>query len=139
MALLNTLTGPDHPSPVPAPAPAALPLLPVLLGPYTRSTAAPDTAVLRRLLLNDLAVPPAGTLTWTGHRDTFCLTCPITDRGAGLEETARRPETIPPDVFSKMPTGASDAGSIKTSAENPQRWTEVHPQAAGQHRAQYGT
>jgi hypothetical protein len=31
--------------------------------------------VLCWLTLNGFAIPPAGTLTWAGHRDTFWLTC----------------------------------------------------------------
>ncbi|MDX3803965.1 hypothetical protein [Streptomyces sp. AK04-3B] len=54
---------------------AALSLLAGLLGLCARFTAAPGTALLCWLTLNGFAVPPVGTLTWTGHRDTFWLTC----------------------------------------------------------------
>lgn len=74
VALLNALIGPDRPSP----ALAALSLLSVLLGLCARFTAAPGTAVLCWLFLNGFAVPPAGTLTWAGHRDAFWLTCLFT-------------------------------------------------------------
>ncbi|MDH6219737.1 hypothetical protein M2283_007076 [Streptomyces pseudovenezuelae] len=43
-----------------------------------RFTAAPGTAVLCWLFLNGFAVPPAGTLTWAGHRDAFWLACLFT-------------------------------------------------------------
>jgi hypothetical protein len=71
VALLNALTGPDRPSP-------ALSVFSVLLGLCARFTAAPGTAVRCRLFLNGFAVPPAGTLTWAGHRDAFWLGCLFT-------------------------------------------------------------
>ncbi|MFI6466944.1 hypothetical protein [Streptomyces sp. NPDC050538] len=74
VALLNVLVGPGRPSP----ALAALSLLSVLLGLCARFTAAPGTAVLCWLFLNGFAVPPAGTLTWAGHRDAFWLGCLFT-------------------------------------------------------------
>ena len=79
VALLNALIGPDRPSS----ALAALSLLSVLLGLCARFTAAPGTAVLCWLFLNGFAVPPAGTLTWAGHRDAFWLACLFTAALAG--------------------------------------------------------
>ncbi|KRD20939.1 MULTISPECIES: hypothetical protein [unclassified Streptomyces] len=67
----NMLVGSDRPGL----ALAALSLLAGLLGLGARFTAAPGTALLCWLTLNGFAIPPAGTLTWTGHRDTFWLTC----------------------------------------------------------------
>jgi hypothetical protein len=74
VALLNALIGTDRPSP----ALAALSLFSVLLGLCARFTAAPGIAVLCWLFLNGFAVPPAGTLTWTGHRDALWLACLFT-------------------------------------------------------------
>ncbi|MFI6012666.1 hypothetical protein ACIBAG_28300 [Streptomyces sp. NPDC051243] len=69
VALLNALVGTDRPSL----ALAGLSLLAALLGLCARFSAAPGTAVLCWLFLNGFAIPPAGTLTWAGHRDTFWL------------------------------------------------------------------
>ncbi|GHH89739.1 hypothetical protein [Streptomyces capitiformicae] len=74
VALLNTLVGPDRPSL----ALAVLSLLAALLGLCARFTAAPGTAVMCWLFLNGFAIPPAGTLTWAGTRDTFWLACLFT-------------------------------------------------------------
>jgi hypothetical protein len=74
VALLNVLAGPNRPSL----ALAVLSLLAALLGLRARFTAAPGTAVLCWLFLNGFAIPPAGTLTWAGHRDTFWLSCLFT-------------------------------------------------------------
>ncbi|MFF0203819.1 hypothetical protein [Streptomyces sp. NPDC005017] len=74
VALLNTTVGPDRP----ALALAALSLLAAVLGFCASFTAAPGTAVLCWLLLNGFAIPPAGTLSWIGHRDTFWLACLLT-------------------------------------------------------------
>ncbi|CAM5564109.1 hypothetical protein [Streptomyces aurantiogriseus] len=71
VALLNALVGTDQPEL----ALTALSLLAALLGLCARFTAAPGTAVLCWLFLNGFAIPPAGTLTWAGHRDTFWLAC----------------------------------------------------------------
>ncbi|MER6784541.1 hypothetical protein ABT330_07885 [Streptomyces sp. NPDC000658] len=71
VAVLNTLVGSDRPGW----ALAAVSLLAALLGLCARFTAAPGTAVLCWLILNGFAVPPAGTLTWTGPRDACWLTC----------------------------------------------------------------
>lgn len=71
VALHNLLVGSDRPGF----ALAALSLLAALLGLCARFTAAPGTAVLCWLILNGFAVPPAGTLTWAGHRDAFWLIC----------------------------------------------------------------
>jgi hypothetical protein len=71
VALLNALVGTDRPSL----ALAGLSLLATLLGLCARFTAAPGTAALCWLFLNGFASPPAGTLTWAGHRDTFWLAC----------------------------------------------------------------
>ncbi|MFC9132727.1 hypothetical protein ACFT4A_38640 [Streptomyces sp. NPDC057099] len=71
VACLNTVVGPDRPE-------LALPALSVLaavLGLCARFTAAPGTALLCWLFLNGFAIPPAGTLTWAGHRDTTWLAC----------------------------------------------------------------
>jgi hypothetical protein len=40
-----------------------------------RFTAAPGTAVLCWLFLNGFAIPPTGTLTFPGQRDTSWLAC----------------------------------------------------------------
>jgi hypothetical protein len=74
VALLNTVVGPDRPEL----ALSALSLLAALLGLCARFTAAPGTALLCWLFLNGFAIPPAGTLTWAGHRDTTWLTCLLT-------------------------------------------------------------
>ncbi|MFE0732550.1 hypothetical protein ACFW2X_30765 [Streptomyces antibioticus] len=71
VAVHTFLVGSDHPGP----ALAALSLLALLLGVCARFTAAPGTAVLCWLFLNGFAIPPAGTLTWAGHRDTLWLSC----------------------------------------------------------------
>ncbi|MDR6974996.1 hypothetical protein J2X68_001680 [Streptomyces sp. 3330] len=71
VAVHNTLVGADRPGF----ALAGLSLLAALLGLCARFTAAPGTAVLCWLTLNGFAIPPVGTLTWAGHRDTFWLTC----------------------------------------------------------------
>ncbi|MFH0521127.1 hypothetical protein ACHBTE_28605 [Streptomyces sp. M41] len=71
VALLNVLVGPGRPSL----ALTALSLLAALLGLRAHFAAAPGTAVLCWLFLNGFAIPPAGTLTWAGHRDTFWLFC----------------------------------------------------------------
>lgn len=79
VALLDALVGTDRPSS----ALAALSLLSVLLGLCARFTAAPGTAVLCWLFLNGFAIPPAGTLTWAGHRDALWLACLFTAALAG--------------------------------------------------------
>lgn len=71
VAVHNMLVGSDRPGF----ALAALSLLAALLGLCARFTAAPGTAVLCWLTLNGFAIPPVGTLTWAGHRDTFWLSC----------------------------------------------------------------
>ncbi|MEJ8672513.1 hypothetical protein [Streptomyces sp. NBC_01614] len=71
VALLNSLVGTDRPGL----ALVLLSLLAALLGLCARFTAAPGTALLCWLFLNGFAIPPAGILTWVGHRDTFWLTC----------------------------------------------------------------
>ncbi|QKW07404.1 hypothetical protein HUT18_14435 [Streptomyces sp. NA04227] len=68
---LNALVGPGRASL----ALIALSLLAAVLGLRAHFAAAPGTAVLCWLFLNGFAIPPAGTLTWAGHRDTFWLTC----------------------------------------------------------------
>ncbi|MBC9727630.1 hypothetical protein [Streptomyces sp. TRM68367] len=74
VALLNTFVGIGRPGF----ALVALSLLAALLGLCARFTAAPGTAVLCWLFLNGFAIPPAGTLSWTGARDTFWLACLLT-------------------------------------------------------------
>ena len=71
VALLNTTVGTDRPGL----ALIALSLLAAALGVCARFTAAPGTAVLCWLFLNGFAIPPAGTLSWAGPRDTFWLAC----------------------------------------------------------------
>jgi K+-sensing histidine kinase KdpD len=71
VAGLNTVVGPGRPGL----ALSVLSLLAALLGLCARFTAAPGTAVLCWLSLNGFAIPPAGTLTWTGTRDTVWLAC----------------------------------------------------------------
>ncbi|MEU6497212.1 hypothetical protein ABZ890_43810 [Streptomyces sp. NPDC046984] len=71
---LNMLVGPSRPSL----ALAVLSLLAAVLGLRARFTAAPGTAVLCWLFLNGFTIPPAGTLTWAAHRDTFWLICLFT-------------------------------------------------------------
>ncbi|MCQ9130064.1 hypothetical protein [Streptomyces hilarionis] len=71
VAVHNALVGSGRPGW----ALVAVSLLAAVLGLCARFTAAPGTAVLCWLTLNGFAVPPAGTLTWTGPRDTFWLTC----------------------------------------------------------------
>ncbi|MFD3731417.1 hypothetical protein [Streptomyces sp. NPDC058632] len=79
VVLLHTVVGPDHPGL----ALAALSLLAAVLGGCARFTAAPGTALLCWLFLNGLAIPPAGTLTWTGSRDTLWLGCLLAATVAG--------------------------------------------------------
>ncbi|MFE0351925.1 hypothetical protein ACFW2I_00375 [Streptomyces nigra] len=74
VALVNALVGPDRPSL----ALTALSLLAAFLGLGARFSAAPGTAVLCWLFLNAFGVPPEGTLTWAGSRDTFWLACLLT-------------------------------------------------------------
>ncbi|MEU2746776.1 hypothetical protein ABZ613_10840 [Streptomyces collinus] len=74
VALLNTVVGPERPEL----ALTALSLLAALLGLCARFTAAPGTALLCWLFLNGFAIPPAGVLTWAGHRDTTWLACLLT-------------------------------------------------------------
>ncbi|MFB8245270.1 hypothetical protein ACFY3O_11585 [Streptomyces sp. NPDC001046] len=82
VAVLNTVAGPGRPDL----ALAALSLLAAVLGLCARFTAAPGTALLCWLFLNGFAIPPAGVLTWTGHRDTPWLVCLFTAAlvGTGL-------------------------------------------------------
>ncbi|MEU0222338.1 hypothetical protein ABZ281_48305 [Streptomyces sp. NPDC006265] len=81
VALFNTVVGPGRPEL----ALSALSLLAALLGLCARFTAAPGTALLCWMFLNGFAIPPAGTLTWAGHRDTSWLACLLT---AALTGTA---------------------------------------------------
>ncbi|CAL9521490.1 hypothetical protein SUDANB1_03833 [Streptomyces sp. enrichment culture] len=74
VALLNTVVGRERPEL----ALTALSLLAALLGLCARFTAAPGTALLCWLFLNGFAIPPAGVLTWAGHRDTTWLACLLT-------------------------------------------------------------
>lgn len=71
MAVFALLGGAGRPTP----ALVALSLLAGLLGLCARFVAAPGTAVLCWLSLNGLGIPPLGTLTWTGPRDSFWLGC----------------------------------------------------------------
>ncbi|AWW39074.1 MULTISPECIES: hypothetical protein [Streptomyces] len=71
VALHSALVGTDRPGL----ALAALSVLAGGLGLCSRFTAAPGTAVLCWLFLNGFAIPPVGTLTWAGHRDTLWLGC----------------------------------------------------------------
>ncbi|WP_128379305.1 hypothetical protein [Streptomyces cavernae] len=54
-----------------------------LLGLCARFVAAPGTAVLCWLFLNGFGIPPAGRLTWAGHRDTLWLGCLLAAAIAG--------------------------------------------------------
>jgi hypothetical protein len=74
VAVLNTVVGTGRPGL----ALLALSLLAAVLGLCARFTAAPGTAVLCWLFLNGFAIPPAGTLTWAGPRDTTWLACLLT-------------------------------------------------------------
>ncbi|MFJ4819772.1 hypothetical protein [Streptomyces sp. NPDC088801] len=74
VALVNTVVGSYRPEL----ALSALSLLAALLGLCARFTAAPGTALLCWLFLNGFAIPPAGALTWAGHRDTTWLACLFT-------------------------------------------------------------
>ncbi|MEU0189453.1 hypothetical protein ABZ250_06280 [Streptomyces afghaniensis] len=74
VAVLNTVVGIGRPGL----ALLALSLLAAVLGLCARFTAAPGTAVLCWLFLNGFAIPPAGTLTWAGSRDTTWLACLLT-------------------------------------------------------------
>ncbi|MGW3951196.1 hypothetical protein ACWEKM_09695 [Streptomyces sp. NPDC004752] len=71
VGLLNHLVGSYRPML----ALTVLSLLAALLGLCARFAAAPGTALLCWLLLNGFGIPPAGTLTWAAHRDTFWLSC----------------------------------------------------------------
>lgn len=74
VALLNGTVGAGRPGL----ALAVLSVLAAVLGLRARFTAAPGTAVLCWLSLNGFAIPPAGTLTWAGRRDTLWLACLLT-------------------------------------------------------------
>lgn len=74
VALINTVAGPGSSGL----ALTVLSLLAALLGFCARFVAAPGTALLCWLFLNGFAIPPAGVLTWAGHRDTFWLGCLLT-------------------------------------------------------------
>lgn len=71
VALTNALVGTGRPSL----ALTALSVLAALLGLWARFSAAPGTALLCWLFLNAFAIPPAGTVTWAGSRDTVWLGC----------------------------------------------------------------
>ncbi|MFD5125723.1 hypothetical protein [Streptomyces sp. NPDC058385] len=71
VAVLNTLVGPGRPGI----ALIALSLLSILLGRCAHFAAAPGTAMLCWLFLNGFSIPPAGTISWAGHRDALWLTC----------------------------------------------------------------
>ncbi|PZT70265.1 hypothetical protein DN402_32530 [Streptomyces sp. SW4] len=71
VALINSTVGIGRPGL----ALSVLSLLAALLGLCARFTAAPGTALLCWLSLNGFAIPPAGTLSWAGHRDTVWLAC----------------------------------------------------------------
>ncbi|WP_406726672.1 hypothetical protein WJ438_21425 [Streptomyces sp. GD-15H] len=79
VGLLHMVVGPYHPGL----SLVALSLLAALLGVCARFTAAPGTAVLCWLFLNGFAVPPTGSLTWAGPRDTFWLGCLLAAALAG--------------------------------------------------------
>ncbi|MFD3504792.1 hypothetical protein ACFWWT_41510 [Streptomyces sp. NPDC058676] len=102
VALLNTLIGPGRPGL----ALAALSVLALLLGRRARFTAAPGTALLCWLFLNGFAIPPAGTLSWTGHRDTFWLTCLLT---AALTGTAAARLVNARAAYRRLTAGAHSA------------------------------
>ncbi|MEF9904923.1 hypothetical protein [Streptomyces sp. P9-A2] len=79
VVLSHTVVGPDRPELTLA----ALSLLAAILGVCARFTAAPGTTALRRLFLNGFAIPPVGSLTWTGSRDTLWLSCLLAATVAG--------------------------------------------------------
>ncbi len=79
VTIINELGGHGRP----AMALIVLSLLAALLGLCARFTAAPGTAVLCWLFLNGFAIPPAGQLTWAGHRDTTWLACLLAATVAG--------------------------------------------------------
>ncbi len=79
VALINQLGDPGQPTT----ALIALSLLAAVLGLCARFTAAPGTAALCWLFLNGFAIPPAGQLTWAGHRDTTWLACLLAAAVAG--------------------------------------------------------
>ncbi|MFD7438831.1 hypothetical protein [Streptomyces sp. NPDC059861] len=59
--------------------------------------------------------------------------------GIDLRDVTWRLETIPAADFSRMPTGASDAGCIESFAENPVHWVMVRPPEVGRHWEEQGT
>ncbi|CAL9605599.1 hypothetical protein SUDANB6_05542 [Streptomyces sp. enrichment culture] len=71
VAVVNSVAGPGRPGL----ALTVLSLLAALLGLCARFTAAPGTAILCWLSLNGFAIPPAGTLSWSGRRDVLWLGC----------------------------------------------------------------
>ncbi|BCL25753.1 hypothetical protein ACFFS2_14225 [Streptomyces aurantiacus] len=79
VAVINQLGDPGQPTT----ALIALSLLAAVLGLCARFTAAPGTAALCWLFLNGFAIPPAGQLTWAGHRDTTWLACLLAATVAG--------------------------------------------------------
>lgn len=103
VATLNTLVGPDRP----ALALTALSLLAAVLGGRSRFTAAPGTAALCWLFLNAFAIPPLGTLSWAGHRDTFWLSCLL---AAALIGTAVARLAHARAAYRRIAAGAGPAG-----------------------------
>jgi hypothetical protein len=113
VALLNSLAGTGRP----ALALAVLSLLSALLGTCARFVAAPGTAVLCWLFLNGFAIPPMGTLTWAGHRDTFWLACLVT---AALTGTALARVVNARAAYRRVTTGVGTVGTDR--AESPEKY-----------------
>ncbi|TPQ22408.1 hypothetical protein [Streptomyces sporangiiformans] len=113
VALLNSLAGTGRP----ALALAVLSLLAALLGTCARFVAAPGTAVLCWLFLNGFAIPPVGTLTWAGHRDTFWLACLVT---AALTGTTLARVVNARAAYRRVSTGAGTVGPDR--ARSPEEY-----------------
>jgi hypothetical protein len=113
VALLNSLAGTGRP----ALALAVLSLLAALLGTCARFVAAPGTAVLCWLFLNGFAIPPVGTLTWAGHRDTFWLACLV---AAALTGTTLARVVNARAAYRRVTTGVGTVGTDR--AENPEKY-----------------
>lgn len=90
------------------------------------------------------AAPHAASPVRTRPRWPSCVRqrpqrAPALRRLLPLREVTWRLETIPAADFSRMPTGASDAGCTESFAEDPVHWVRVRPPEVGRHWEEHGT
>ncbi|CAL9305343.1 hypothetical protein SUDANB51_04305 [Streptomyces sp. enrichment culture] len=97
-----------------------------MLGLCARFTAAPGTAVLCWFFLNGFAIPPAGTLTWAGHRDTAWLACLLT---AALVGTSLARLAHARAAYRRLAPGNGRTTTRTTRPNTPDRDTGRHPPA----------